>query len=52
MSTEQKPIYDRPCSKCGVHVKWDDARNSLGDLADHRLCPVPAGVVGQEGESR
>ncbi|RKT33649.1 hypothetical protein DEU34_2252 [Microbacterium sp. AG1240] len=36
-----KPMYDTPCSKCGVHVKFGDARNRLGNLADHRLCPVP-----------
>lgn len=34
-------LYDRPCSKCGEYVVFTDARNALGDLADHRVCPVP-----------
>jgi hypothetical protein len=37
-------LYDHPCSRCGVFVVFTDARNTLGDLADHRLCPVPTSV--------
>lgn len=38
---EARPIFDRPCSKCGIHVVLGDRVNTPGDLADHRLCVVP-----------
>ena len=41
--SEPTPIYDKPCSKCGRHLMSNETknRNRLGDLRDHRVCPIP-----------